>query len=166
MLLKFIRRLLKWLHNVSSLGLMGGLVAHIVLVLLARAAPLPQALVLRRAIEALCDRLMYPAVLVMLLSGLLATVATRAFYNAGWVWLKVGLGIPVLEVSMSAIRRSAHEIAALTAQALAGRPDAEGLSEALYREWAGLWMVIVLSVINVALAIWRPKIIPATKPSS
>ncbi len=139
---------------------MGTLFAHVILVVLARGQSLADAAALRRGIYFLSEWAMYPCVLVVVFSGLIATLVNRQFRNAFWVWIKVGLGLPVAEVCLGPIRNAARDAAALAAQAAAGhRPDPQDLYDVLHREWAGLWMVIVLAVINVALAIWRPRLV-------
>ena len=40
-------------------------------------------------------------------------------------------------------------------------PYIQSQRAALYREWAGLWMVIVISLLNIALAVWRPRMVTA-----
>lgn len=156
-----LRRFLKFLHELGSVGLLGTLAAHLILIVIARREAPAQALVLRRCMVALVEWAMVPSVLVVVFSGLIATFISRQLRNALWVWLKVGLGIPVAQVCLGPVRSGAREAAALMAQALAGHPDPEALGEALYREWAGLWMVIVISLLNIALAVWRPRMVTA-----
>jgi len=41
---------------------------------------------------------------------------------------------------------------------MSGRGDAAQLAEALHAERGGLWLLLALSLANVVLAVWRPRI--------
>lgn len=168
-----LRKLLKFLHEVGSVGVMGAVAAHLILIALCkRHTDLAQVIALRRGIDALVEWLLFPSVLLVVFSGLIPTILFKHLRNALWVWAKVGLGIPLIEVCLGPVRSSAHEVTALLTATIAGKPTtpaaaaeaAESLAEALYREKAGLWMVVVISVVNIALAVWRPRNI-TSRPS-
>lgn len=57
----------------------------------------------------------------MLNSGPLAIAGTRAYMDAGWVWMKVLLGLARFEGTLITIGASASRAAELTAQAAAGQ---------------------------------------------
>lgn len=165
--MKSLRRLSKLLHEIGSAGLLGGVAAELVFAALARRDP-AAAIALRRGIVALSDWVLFPSVLLLAFSGILSTLISRALWNAVWVWLKMGLGVPLVEVSLGPLRSGARDAAALLAQAAVkplGPADAEALADALHRERSAVWMIIVLSVLNIALAIWRPRLV-AREPRS
>lgn len=163
--MRALQRLSKFLHEIASAGLLGGVAAQLVFILLARREAPALAVVLRRAVVHLADWVLYPSVLALVFTGILSTYISRSLRNALWVWAKIGLGVPLVEVSLGPLRGGARDVAALLARTAAGKPDAEAMADALHREWAGLWMVVVLSAINIALAVWRPRIL-RTAPRS
>lgn len=153
-----LKRFLKFLHELGSVGVIGTPAAHLILILIARSESPAHAVVLRRGIVALSEWVMFPSVLVVIFSGLIATLINRQSRDAFWVWIKVGLGIPLAQVCLGPIRSGARDAAALAAQAVSGRPDPEAMADALHREWAGLWMLVIISLLNIALAVWRPRL--------
>ncbi len=87
-----MRRLLKFLHTMGAIGLMGAMAA--LLVLLGR-TPSPTAIegyaLIRGAMGAVATWLFLPSLALTLLAGLLS-IAQRAFHNAGWAWAKLATG--------------------------------------------------------------------------
>jgi hypothetical protein len=46
----------------------------------------------------------------------------------------------------------------LSAAAAAGQGDPAQLAGVLHSEWSGLWLLLSLSIVNVLLAVWRPRL--------
>ena len=153
-----MKRLLKFLHEISAIGVGGALAAMLVLVATAPQDSLAEYAAVRRVITFVTDWLLVPSLAIVLISGLLAIAFNRAFHNAGWAWVKALLGIAMFEGTLLAITASARRAAELSAMAAAGEPDAAALAEVLRTEWGGLWLILVLSVANVVLAVWRPRL--------
>jgi len=153
-----MRRLFKFLHEVGAFGVMGALAAHIVLIVSAKdMSPLEYAAV-RHAIEATSKYLLLPSLTLVLISGLLAMAIHSPFHNTGWVWIKALTGVMMLEGTLGAVQGTARDAAALSARIASGDLAAEpGMKEVLRHEWGGLWFILLLSAINIALAIWRPR---------
>jgi hypothetical protein len=90
---------------------------------------------------------------VVVLSGLIALAATRAYLDAGWAWLKALLGLSVFEATLLVVGSSSRQ-----AEFAAAAAD-PGLLDALLRsERNTLWLLILLSIANVVLAVWRPRL--------
>jgi hypothetical protein len=98
---------------------------------------------------------MVPAMVIMMLSGLIALAATRGYRDAGWAWLKAIFGINVFAATLLLAGSAGNlgEIAAAVSVA-----DLVSLQRQLRSERITLWLLIVLVVLNVVLAVWRPKL--------
>ena len=55
-------------------------------------------------------------------------------------------------------RFAARRAAELATLAVSGQGNAAQLSETLHAERGGLWLLLVLSLANIVLAVWRPRI--------
>jgi hypothetical protein len=153
------RKLLKILHQVGAIGVMGALGCCIVLVIVAPRDSLVGYAALRQGIAAITSWLLVPSLLLVLVTGLLAIAANRTCMDAGWAWIKAALGLVMFEGTLLTIQSSATraaEIAALAANPADG--GAVALDPLLRTEWTGLWTMLVLSLANIVLAVWRPRI--------
>jgi hypothetical protein len=151
-------KLLKSLHELGAVGVVGSLAACLVLVATAPTrSPVGYAAV-RESIAALAKWLLVPSLGIVLVSGLLAIAANRAFHSAGWAWVKALLGVGMFEGTLLTISASARRAADLSALAASGHADPAQLAEVLRTERGGLWLLISLAVANILLAIWRPRL--------
>lgn len=153
------RKLLKLLHEVGAVGVMGALAAYIVLVITAPQDSLVEYAAVRRGIAALTQYLLLPSLVLVLVSGLLAIAATRAYMDAGWPWLKALSTVAMFEgtlLTVNASARKAAEISALAARR--GDSDPALLESILRTEWIGLWTILALSFANILVAVWRPRL--------
>jgi hypothetical protein len=158
-----MRRLLKALHELGAIGVAGALAACLVLVATAPdpADSLAAYAEARRAIAAITQWLLVPSLAAVLVSGLLAIAANRAFHDAGWAWVKALTGISMFEGTLLTVVGSAKQAATISAAAAAdaaGPLDTASLDEVLRTEWGGLWIIFALSIANVALGVWRPRL--------
>jgi hypothetical protein len=113
--------------------------------------------IVRRNIEAISGWLVVPSLAIALVSGLLAMAVYTPFQNAGWVWAKAILGLPMFEGTLATIDSTAQHAAKLSAQVAAGDADPALLSEMLAREWRALWFIFALSIAQTVLGVWRPR---------
>lgn len=153
------RRLLKALHTLGAIGFMGGLAACLVLVANTVVEPTPSFAAVRHDIALINNWLLTPSLLLVLVSGLLAIAASDAYKNAGWAWMKALLGIVTFEGTLLTIVGTSRKAAEQATAAVAGQPDAMTQVAGLLRtEWGSLWLMLALGLVNIVLAIWRPRL--------
>jgi hypothetical protein len=148
---------LKALHELGAVGVMGSFAACLVLVATAPSQPPAAYAAVRHGIAAIAQWLLVPSLGLVLVSGLLALAINKAYHDAGWAWLKALLGIGMFEGTLLTVGASARRAADLSAMAASGAPDPAQLAEVLRTEWGGLWLLLSLALANIVLAVWRPK---------
>lgn len=153
------RRLLKLLHEVGAVGVLGGLAACIVLVTTAPTESAVAYAATRQGVASVVRWLVVPSLAITLLTGLLAIVATRAYIDAGWAWIKALLGVSMFEGTLLTVGASTRRAAEFAAQVAAGQGDPALLAEAVRTERGGLWVISALCIANIVLAVWRPRIV-------
>ena len=155
-----MRRLLKFLHTMGSAGLLGAMAALVVMLSL---APAPAALAgyaaVRGAMGAVATWIFLPSLALCLMSGLLAMALNRAYLNAGWAWIKLATGVLMFEGGLVYIQGPMKREAEQSARALAGLFDPAALARSLEGERGTLWVLLAVATANVALGIWRPRIL-------
>ena len=113
---------------------------------------------IRHGIALINKWLLTPSLLVVLVSGLLAIAASDTYKNAGWAWTKALLGLVTFEGTLLTIVGNGRRAAEHAASAVAGRADAMSqVTEALRTEWGALWLMLGLGLVNIVLAVWRPR---------
>lgn len=154
-----MRRLLKFLHSVASAGLIGGAAALVVLLMLmltpasvgdASYAPIVIGM------SKLGAWVIGPSVVLTVVTGLLAMLAHPPFQDAGWVWVKAATGILVLLAGLHIIGPLQEE-AARAVRGLATSADAN-TARTFESEIATAWVLLGVSVVNIALGVWRPRL--------
>lgn len=159
-----MKRLLKFLHEIGAIGVIGALAACLVLVINAPEHSLVEYAAVRQGVAQITRYLLVPSLLLVLLSGLFALAASPGYHNAGWAWLKALSGISMFEGTLLAVQSSAQRAAELSAQAAVGAGDPAQLAAAVRTEWGGLWIILGLSIANIVLAVWRPRL--SRRPAS
>ncbi len=93
-----MRRLMKFLHTMGAIGLMGAMAC---LIALLSVTPPPAILSgyaqMRGAMAAVATWVFLPSLALMLVAGLLAIALNRAFHQAGWAWVKLATGVLMFE---------------------------------------------------------------------
>ncbi len=148
------RRSLKALHQIAGIAGGGGLAACLVIGMTANAASPLEFAASRQAIAAIARYVLVPSLAVVLVTGMLAIAATRAFHDAGWAWVKALLGLSVFEATLVIVSSSSKE-----AELVAAVANPAVLDSLLRAERNTLWLLVALSVANVVLAVWRPKLV-------
>lgn len=154
-----MRHLLKFLHTLGAIGLIGAMAA---LLVLSRMAPPPAALegyaLIRGAMGVIATWIFFPSLGVTLIAGLLAIAYSRAYQNAGWAWLKAASGILLFESGFVGVLGPIQQEAEQSALALAGSADPATLGASLHGEQGVLWVLLAVAIANVVLGVWRPRL--------
>jgi hypothetical protein len=154
-----VRLLLKFLHVIGSIGLMGAMAALLVLMGL---TPPPSSLAgyaqMRGAMAAIATWIFFPSLALTLVSGLAAIAASRAFHNAGWAWAKLATGVLIFEAGFVYVLGPIQEEAKRSARALLGQLDPATLTGSYGSERGTLWFLLVVTTANVVLGVWRPRL--------
>lgn len=153
-----MRKFLKFLHTIGGIGLTGALFVQ--LLMLGNMPPveqLPEYATARGQMGLVAQWLLFPSLAMVLVSGLLSMAWTDAFHGAGWVWMKLALGVTVFEGTLVAIQGPARREAERAAQALIGEFDPTLLGETASSEYKATLVIFAVAIINVVLAVWRPK---------
>ncbi len=150
---RFWRRGLKALHEIAALGLGGGLAACLVINLGFQGGSPESFMTARIAFDAIARYILIPSLAAILLSGLLSIAATRGFHDAGWAWVKALLGISLFEATLLTVGASRRKEELLTAAT-----DPSLLASLLTSERNTLLLLIGICIANIALAVWRPKL--------
>ena len=151
----WLRLSAKTIHDIASIGFGGALASCLVINLTTNPVATAEFLAARQVLAAITKYVLVPAMAFMTLSGLIALAATRGYRDAGWAWLKAFFGINVFAATLLLAGSASNlgEIAAAVSTA-----DLASVHRQLRSERITLWLLIVLVVVNVVLAVWRPKL--------
>jgi hypothetical protein len=153
-----MRRLLKFLHTMGAIGLMGAMVSMAVMMI---NAPPPTDLagyaLIHAAMAAISKWIFFPSLAVTICAGLLSIGFNRAFHNAGWAWAKLATGVLIFEGGLMRVEGPIQEEAERSASALAGHLDPATLTGSYGGEQTALWVLLAVATANVVLGVWRPR---------
>jgi hypothetical protein len=150
---RWLRLGAKALHEIASISFGGGLAACLVIDLRTPAASPAEFVAARHAFAAIAQYVLIPSMAVVVTSGLIALAATRAYLDAGWAWVKALLGLSVFEATLVIVGSGSKQ-----AELAAAAADPTLLDALLRSERNTIWLLIGLSVANVLLAVWRPRL--------
>jgi hypothetical protein len=154
-----MRRLMKFLHTMGAIGLMGAMAC---LLVLSSFIPAPTSLseyaLMRAAMAGIATWVFLPSFGLTLVPGLLAMAVNRSYHSAGWAWAKLFSGVLVFEWGFAAILGPMEREAELSARALAHDVDPAALASSLGAESGSLGVMLALATANVVLGIWRPRL--------
>jgi hypothetical protein len=152
-----LRRLIKFLHSLAAAGLTGAFAALAVVVILAPASiGTPGYVPVMAAMAKIAAWVIGPSLVLTVITGLLAMVANPAYYEAGWVWAKAATGLALLEGGLRVMGPLQDE-AKRAGAALASAPNAADIARLLTSEGNTLWLLLAVSIANIALGVWRPR---------
>ena len=143
----------KTLHDIAAIAYGGGQVACLVINLVANRASPAEFVAARHAFAAIAQYVLIPSMAVVVMSGLVAMMVTRGYQDAGWAWVKALLGLSVFEATLVIVGSSSRQ-----AEFAAAAADTALLDSLLRSERNTLWLLIALCVVNVVLAVWRPRL--------
>jgi uncharacterized membrane protein len=150
---RWLRLGTKALHEIASIGFGGALAACLVINLMANRAAAAEFATARHVFAAIAQYVLVPSMAIVVVSGLISMAATLSFQGASWVWAKALLGLSVFQATLL-IGGSSRKLAEHAA--VGGDPM---LIDSLLRsERITLWLLIAISVANVVLAVWRPRL--------
>jgi hypothetical protein len=154
-----LRRLLKFLHTMGAIGLMGAMACLLVVLIF---APTPTSLAgqaaLMGAMAQIATWVFMPSLALTLVPGLLAIAVTPGYQDAGWVWVKAITGISIFEGGFVYVLGPIQAAAKTGADALAAHLDPAVLARTASAERNTLWMLLAVAAANVALGVWRPRL--------
>lgn len=160
-----MKKLLRFLHEVGSIGVLGALAAHLVLLVTARGMSLVQYAAVRQGIHAISVWILLPSLALVLMTGFFAMALHAPFQNARWAWVKAATGVLMLEGTLGSVQGTARRAAELSqAAAASGVIDEAAMADVLRHEWGGLWTITFFSLANVALAVWKPRLAARVRP--
>lgn len=158
------RLVLKFLHTMGAVGLMGSLACLLVLIALQPpAASLAEYAQARAFMGAISGWIFMPSLGLTLVAGLLSIAVYRPFHNAGWAWAKLATGILMFEGGLVSVQGPIAEEAERSARLLAAKaattaPAASDAIASLPASEANImWALLVVSTANVVLGVWRPR---------
>ena len=166
-----MRRLMKFLHTMGAIGLMGAMACLLVLLAFTPAPPfaaqapmeLSNYAQMRMAMGGIATWVLLPSLAMTLVSGLLAMAVNPGFHNAGWALVKLATGILIFEWGFAGIVGPMQQEAEASAAALAGQisgqsGDVAALGASLSAETGSLWVLMAIAALNVVLGVWRPRL--------
>lgn len=153
-----MRKAMKVLHTLAAAGLLGGLVVYMLLLVVAPQDTPAAYADLRVSIAAISNYLLLPSLAVVLLSGIAAMVLHDPYLHKGWAWLKAASGILMFKGILTIVGAKADYASTVAQRVAEGEVAAEVLARALTYEWATLVVMLALSVANVVVGIWRPRL--------
>lgn len=153
-----MRKLLKFMHTLGGIGLTGALLVQLLMLQnMPEVAQLEAYATARQQMGLVAQWVLFPSLALVLVSGLLSMAWTDAFHGAGWVWMKLALGVTTFEGTLVAIQGPAKREAARAMQALAGEFDPLLLGQTAVSEYRSTLVILGVAIINVVLAVWRPR---------
>lgn len=153
-----MKRFMKFSHTIGAIGMMGALACLLALLWFAPPPSSPEGYAAARAgMGAVAKWVFMPSLGLTLISGLLAIAISQPFHNAGWAWLKAATGILLFESGFVGVLGPMEREAARSAKIVAGE-TVTALGPALSSERNVLLVLFLLSVANVVLGVWRPRL--------
>lgn len=149
--------LLRLLHLASVAVFSGALAVSLVLADDAEGASAAGVAAVRRSIVNVGDVVVIPALIVLLLTGMLLVVGRPMLIHARWVWAKAALGSVVAGVALFVVLPAARRAAAAAADGSLGAPSLDLMQGAMRSELLGSALALALVVLAAWIAVRRPR---------
>jgi Predicted integral membrane protein (DUF2269) len=153
-----MRKATKFLHTLSSCGLIGALFGYMIVLVYAPQDTALKYADMRQTISALCNYLLLPSLALALITGLLSMAVHPPYQEKRWAWVKALLGLSMFESTLAIIQSKANYAAKLSAQIASGAENSGLLKTAIANEWTSLFAILALSIANIVLGVWRPRL--------
>ena len=153
-----MRQTMKFFHTLSSCGLIGALTGYAIVLLYAPADTSATYADMRQTISALCNDLLLPSLGVALVTGLLSMAVHPPFQEKRWAWVKALLGIGMFEATLAIIQSKATTAAIVSRKIADGTAEPGALASALSTVWSSLAALMTISIANIVLGVWRPRL--------
>lgn len=153
-----MRKTMKILHSLAACGIIGGLLVYMILLAAAPHDTPAGYADLRKSISLISDYVLLPSLALVLVSGLLSMVVHQPFLDRRWAWAKAALGILMFKGVFTIVGAKADHAVVIAEKVASGEGTVQALESALAYEWHTLWLVMALSVANVVLGVWRPRL--------
>lgn len=156
-----MKQAVKFLHIVSSCGLIGALLGHVLILWHAPQANAEHYASLREAISLIAQYILVPSLGLALVSGLVALIVHHPYQSRRWVWVKAVMGFLMFESTLAVTQSKAVAAADFAQRIARGENVAETqrlLAEAIQSEWTVLYALLALALAQTAIGVWRPKL--------
>lgn len=153
-----MQKLARFLHIVGTIGFLGSVA--VLLALTGRPPPADpgQAVALRDTALWAARHVTAPAFVLTWVAGLISMAVQPAFLGMRWVWAKFLVGPVAGGLLMFAAIPTLERSRALATRAVAGEEVGDLLAHAVSAEASWWWAILALSLLAVALGIWRPRL--------
>lgn len=153
-----MKPLLKFVHLVSVIGFAGALAVSMLLALTVDDSTGTSFAAGRRAISTIASAFTLPALVLLVVTGMLLMVRQPSYFEARWVRVKAVIGALVASIALLAVQPAITRMDGLAQIAVQGSPVLRPATVALRFEVIGSVVCLVLCLVAVALAVWRPAL--------
>ena len=118
----------------------------------------------RELMAAISNKPLIFSLALVLVSGLFSMAMHTPFHNNGWVWLKAALGLLMFEWILIGVSGPAQKAFDILSHEEFNLEVERAALEALHRQELGsVWIMLIVVVVNVVLAVWRPRMFAKRK---
>lgn len=151
-----MKKLLVFFHTVSMTGFSSAIIINLVIFFPdSDLAGTFSSKANRDMLHILNSWILLPSMLVILLSGLFSIANHTPFHNSGWAWLKAALGILLFEGTLLGVIGPVENLIEIIN--IGDKENYESGIKLAKQIWSTSWLILGLIVINIWLAIWRPR---------
>ncbi len=160
------RKIVKILHTIAASGLIGGLGCYMVLLTISTPIEPSAYADLRQSIALVSDYVLLPSLALGLVTGLFSMVVHTPFQDKGWVWIKAVSGVLMFKGVLTIVSAKADHAARVSIEIANGEAAPDALQSLLAMEWYTLLAVMAISIANVILGVWRPRVVRLSPPET